>query len=108
VVLLGGGHAHVIVIRKWAMHPIEGVRLTLVSEQGMTPYSGMLPGLVAGHYSYVQSHIDLLRLCQWAGVRFIEYKSTGLDPERQEVLLGDRPGIYYDVLSIDTGGANEG
>ncbi len=105
VVLLGGGHAHVIVIRKWAMAPIEGVRLTLISEQGMTPYSGMLPGLVAGHYSYTQSHIDLPRLCQWAGVRFIEKRATGLDPENQKVLLADRPALHYDILSIDTGGA---
>jgi len=105
VVLLGGGHAHVIVIRKWAMCPIEGVRLTLISDQGMTPYSGMLPGLVAGHYSYTQSHIDLPRLCQWAGVRFIERTATGINPDKQEVKLGDRPAMYYDVLSIDTGGA---
>ena len=67
VVLLGGGHTHVIVIRKWAMKPIPGVRLTLVSLDALTPYSGMLPGLVAGHYTVEQSHIDLTRLCRWAG-----------------------------------------
>ncbi len=105
VVLLGGGHAHVIVIKMWAMNPIEGVRLTLISEQGMTPYSGMLPGLVAGHYSYSQSHIDLPRLCQWANIRFIEQRATGIDPDRNKVLLPDRPDIYYDYLSVDTGGA---
>ena len=105
LILLGGGHAHVIVIRMWAMNPIEGVRVTLVSEQGLTPYSGMLPGLVAGHYSYSQSHIDLPRLCQWANVRFIEQRATGILPERQVVSLQSRPEIYYDYLSVDTGGA---
>ncbi len=105
VVLLGGGHTHVIVIRKWAMNPIAGVRLTLVSRDALTPYSGMLPGLVAGHYTVEQSHIDLTRLCRWAGVRFIEDEASGIEPEKNEIEFEQRPSIGYDILSIDTGGA---
>ena len=105
LVLLGGGHTHVIVIRKWAMRPIAGVRLTLVSTDALTPYSGMLPGLVAGHYTVTQSHIDLTRLCRWAGVRFIEEQATSIDPELNQVNFLERPSIEYDTLSIDTGGA---
>lgn len=105
VVLLGGGHTHVIVIRKWAMKPITGVRLTLVSLDALTPYSGMLPGLVAGHYTVEQSHIDLTRLCRWAGVRFIEDEATGIDPENNQIVFGQRPALGYDIISIDTGGA---
>ncbi|MXX17447.1 MAG: hypothetical protein F4Z52_09675, partial [Gammaproteobacteria bacterium] len=71
LVLLGGGHSHVIVIRRWAANPVPGVRVTLVSPDTLTPYSGMLPGLVAGHYSVAQTHIDLARLCRWAGIRFV-------------------------------------
>ena len=105
LVLLGGGHTHVIVIRKWAMRPIAGVRLTLVSTDALTPYSGMLPGLVAGHYSVEQSHIDLTRLCRWAGVRFIEEQATGIDPECNQIKFTERPALEYDLISIDTGGA---
>ena len=105
LVLLGGGHTHVIVIREWAMQPIAGVRLTLVSTDALTPYSGMLPGLVAGHYSVEQSHIDLTRLCRWAGVRFIEEQATGIDPERNRINFIERPPLEYDLISIDTGGA---
>ncbi len=105
VVLLGGGHAHVIVIRMWAMKPLPGVRLTLVSQDALTPYSGMLPGLIAGHYTVAQSNIDLSRLCQWAGVRFIEQQALGVDVESNLILLAQRPGLEYDYLSIDTGGA---
>ncbi len=105
VVLLGGGHTHVIVIRKWAMNPIAGARLTLVSRDTLTPYSGMLPGLVAGHYTVEQSHIDLSRLCRWAGVRFIEDEASGIEPDKNKIQFKQRPPIGYDILSIDTGGA---
>ena len=76
VVLVGGGHSHALLIRRWAMRPLPGVRLTLVSDGVCTPYSGMLPGLIAGHYRTDEVHIDLLRLCLWAGVRFIDARDN--------------------------------
>lgn len=103
IVLLGGGHSHALLIRQWAMKPVAGVRLTLISRDVLTPYSGMLPGYVAGHYSHDDIHIDLTRLCSWAGIRFIESTVVGLKPDEQQVLLQDRPAIEYDCLSIDTG-----
>jgi len=78
VVLVGGGHSHVLFIRQWAMQAIPGIRLTLVSTSSQTPYSGMLPGLIAGHYSVEEIHIDLRKLCVWAGVRFIEQSMVDL------------------------------
>lgn len=103
VMLVGGGHSHALLIRRWAMKPLAGVRLTLVSRDVMTPYSGMLPGLVAGHYDVDEVHIDLLRLCHWASVRFIRAEVTGVDAERRCITLRDRPEISWDVLSLDTG-----
>jgi len=103
VVLIGGGHSHVLLIRRWAMNPIAGVRLTLVSSSYESPYSGMLPGLVAGHYSVDEVHVDLLRLCNWAGVRFFESTMLSLDMDAQEVCLEGRPNLGFDVLSLDTG-----
>ncbi len=105
LVLLGGGHSHVIVIRQWAMNPIPGVRVTLVSSDSLTPYSGMLPGLVAGHYSVEDTHIDLPRLCRWAGVRFVRETASGVDAAGRRIRFETRPDIEYDVLSVDTGGA---
>ena len=64
LVLVGGGHSHVLALRAIAMQPIAGLRVTLVSPASHTPYSGMLPGLISGHYDFQQVHIDLARLCQ--------------------------------------------
>ena len=104
IVLLGGGHAHVQVLKRFGMAPEPGLRLTIVAREPHTPYSGMLPGLVAGHYEWDDVHIDLARLAAFAGARFIAAEASGLAPERQHVLLPDRPPLRYDVLSINTGG----
>ena len=107
LVLVGGGHAHALALRMLAMRPVEGLRITLISPASHTPYSGMLPGLVAGHYSFEQAHIDLRRLCRWAGVRFIAGEVNGLDPATRQLSLAGRPSIQYDLLSIDIGSQPE-
>lgn len=103
ICLIGGGHSHVLLIRQWAMNPLPGVRLSLVSSAIQTPYSGMLPGLIAGHYSVDDVHVDLLRLCAWAGVRFIEDTVVGLDLNLKQIQFTRRPSIEFDALSLDTG-----
>ncbi len=103
IVLVGGGHAHALVLLRWLMQPFHAARITLISEQGVSPYSGMLPGVVAGHYSADDIHIDLRRLCQAADVRFIQARVSGIDPENKRILLEGRPALEYDVVSINTG-----
>ena len=103
VVLVGGGHAHALFIRMWGMNPLSGVQLILLSPSWRTPYSGMLPGLLAGHYCEDDIHIDLRQLCRWANVRFIEDSALGLDLKRQRVMLRDRSYLEYDVVSLDIG-----
>ena len=103
LVLVGGGHAHALMIRMWAMKPLTGVRVTLISPNWQTPYSGMLPGLLAGHYQSEDIHIDLRRLCTWAGVRFIEGAVTRINPEENQLQLNAHPAIHYDTLSLDIG-----
>ena len=103
LVLVGGGHAHALVIRMWAMNPLPGVRLTLISPNWQTPYSGMLPGLLAGHYESDDIHIDLRKVCTWANVRFIEDYVVSLDINNKTLCLESHPNIIYDTLSIDIG-----
>ena len=103
IVLVGGGHTHVGVLRNFAMNPMPGVRLTVVCRDTHTPYSGMLPGYVAGHYTYDEVHIDLRRLAEFAGARFFRSEVVGIDRHAHEVLCSDRPAVRYDRLSINIG-----
>lgn len=103
LVLVGGGHSHVIFLRMLGMEPIAGLKVTLISPEPSTPYSGMLPGLVAGHYPKDDVFIDLGPLCRFAGADFVQASVTGVDTLKHLVHVEDRPAITYDVLSLDIG-----
>ena len=84
IVLIGGGHAHVEVLRSFAMRPQPGTRLTLVTRDVNTPYSGMLPGFLAGHYDIGECHINLRPLCAAAGARLYHSSAVGIDMSAQQ------------------------
>jgi len=103
LVLIGGGHTHALVLKMWAMKPLAGARLTVINPAPRAPYSGMLPGFVAGHYAPDEIYIDLVRLARAAGARIILGKADAIDRSAQQVHVAGRPPIAYDLCSIDIG-----
>ncbi len=103
IILIGGGHSNIQVIKSWAMNPPKNAKLILISDQANAPYSGMLPLYIKGEYTFDEVHFDLRRICALAHVDFIESKVTKIDPEKKIILLENRPSVSYDYASINTG-----
>jgi len=103
IVLLGAGHTHAHIIRRWRMEPIPQTRLTCLSDHTIATYSGMMAGTLAGLYEPSEMQIDLVRLCASCGVRFVHGKVVGHDVGGRRLLLEDRPAVHYDLLSVGIG-----
>ncbi|MBI6628657.1 selenide, water dikinase SelD [Pontibaca salina] len=103
VVLIGGGHTHALVLRRWGMRPLPGARLTLINPGPTAAYSGMLPGHVAGHYDRDILEIDLIRLARFADARLILGAADHIDLAQRVVLIKGHPPVSFDRCSVDVG-----
>lgn len=103
LLLIGGGHSHVEVLRRFSLEPEKGIELLLVSPQALTGYSGMLPGLIAGHYRTDQAHIDLVRLARDTGCRFLQTAVIGMHLDSKLAFCDDGRTLEYDIAAIDIG-----
>lgn len=103
LVLVGGGHAHALVLRGLADEPEPGLSVTLVAPDRFAPYSGMLPGHVAGLYAREEMHVDLERAAARIGARFVRARATGFHGGARRVDLDDGTSLPFDILSIDIG-----
>lgn len=103
LVLIGGGHSHAIVLRMWSLHLLPEVRLKLLNDTEKTPYSGMLPGHVAGLYTYDETHINLPPLAQQAQAEFYPDQALGLDLKHKQILCLNRPPLTFNKVSLDIG-----
>jgi len=103
LVLVGGGHSHLAVLRNFAMKPMPGLAITLITRDVVTPYSGSLPSFLAGKYSFDEMHIDLRPLAQFAGAKLIQQEIESIDFDDRHIRLSDRPDISFDLLSLNIG-----
>lgn len=98
LVLIGGGHAHAQVLLD-----APPCQITLITPFALAPYSGMIPGWIAGHFKWEECCVDFAHLCQLAGARLHLTEVASLDAQQQRIRLQDGTEIDYDLLSINIG-----
>jgi selenide,water dikinase len=103
ILLVGAGHAHLAVLRNFARTPIYGARLVLVAPLTKQVYSGMLPGIIAGHYRLDESQVDIAALCARAFVEFVRGRVDALELQARRARLDDGATIEYDAVSLNPG-----
>jgi pyridine nucleotide-disulfide oxidoreductase family protein len=103
LVLAGAGHAHALVLRALVRQPMPGVDVVVISPQPLAPYSGMVPGWLAGRYRFDEIAIPFPPLAAAAGARWCEGEIDALDPARRQLRLADGRALDYDVLSLNVG-----
>ena len=108
LVLVGGGHAHVQVLRRFMMRPEPGLRLTVVLDRPDAVYSGMVPAFVAGELPLDALEIDVVPLARRAGARVVLAAAQHLDPVARTIHCEGRPALRYDVASLDLGSSVRG
>ena len=103
LLLVGGGHSHLAILKRLGMNPVPGLAVSLISRDIETPYSGSLPGYISGFYQHDEIHIDLRPLAQFAGARIIQAEIEHIDLENRKILCNSRPEIEFDILSLNIG-----
>ncbi len=103
LLLVGAGHAHAQVLADWARAPVAGVQLTVVSPSALAPYSGMVPGWLAGNYGFEEICIDFAALAAAAGAKLLIDEVQGVDALAREVRLASGAVLGWDVLSLNVG-----
>jgi len=103
VLLVGAGHAHAALLAALAREPLHGASLTLVSPRARQVYSGMLPGVIAGHYTREDAEFDAAVLARRASAEFAEGLVTRFDAAERRVLLSDGRSLEFDVASVNVG-----
>jgi len=107
ILLVGAGHAHLNVLRSFAKEALYGARVTLVTPHARQIYSGMLPGVIDGHYRLEDSLVDIEALCGRAYVEFFGGRVDALDLGARRASLEGGAKLDYDVVSLNPGSGVE-
>ncbi len=103
LVLVGGGHAHMMTLENISRFVEKGVRVTVIGPSEFHYYSGMGPGMLGGTYTPDDIRFATKKVVTKQGGVFVNDRVTGVDPGKREVYTGSGNTFPYDVVSFNAG-----
>ena len=105
LVLIGGGHTNVLLIKKWLMSPklMPEIPVSIISRDSHLVYSAMFPSVISKSISLEESLIDIRSLAKNAKLSFIEEEVKNIDFNLKRIVLSNRPPVNYSKLVLNYG-----
>lgn len=103
LVLVGGGHAHLMVLLNITNFVQRGHRVTLIGPSPYHYYSGMGPGMLSGIYKPQKIRFHVRKMVEDRGGIFVEDRVIRINPGQRTLNLHTGNQIDYDIVSFNTG-----
>ncbi len=103
LILVGGGHAHMMTLEHISKFVEKGVKVTVIGPSYFHYYSGMGPGMLGGTYHPDDIRFATQHVVQKQGGVFVKDKVVQIDPVKKEVYTLTGHTFSYDVLSFNAG-----
>jgi NADH dehydrogenase FAD-containing subunit len=103
LVLVGGGHAHMVTLAKLHTFVEKSYRVTVVGPSAYHYYSGMGPGMLGKTYAPEDIRFATQHVVEKQGARFLLGKAASVDPDAKILLLESGDQLPYDVISFNAG-----
>ncbi len=103
LVLVGGGHAHLTVLKHLDRFTRGDRQATVISRSAYHYYSGMGPGMLSGAYRPREIRFHVRKMTEDRRGRFVEDSVVRVDPRERVLYLKRGAPVSYDVVSFNTG-----
>jgi len=103
LVLIGGGHAHLMTLANLNTLVTRGHRVTVIGPSEHHYYSGMGPGMLGETYTPADIRFATRQVVEKQGGTFILDAVSRIDPDRKTLTLVSGATVDYDVLSCNAG-----
>ena len=105
LVLIGGGHTNVLLIKQWLMSPqlMPEIPVSIISRDSHLVYSAMFPSVISKSISLEDSLIDIKSLAKNAKLSFIEEEVKDIDFNLRKIVLSNRALVNYSKLVLNYG-----
>ena len=103
LVLIGGGHAHMVTLDKLHTFVEKGHRVTVIGPSDNHYYSGMGPGMLGKTYSPEEIRFATRHVVEKQGGAFIRDKAVQVLAGENRVMLASGESVAYDVISFNAG-----